>query len=223
MKSRLTIFSLLFFIIVNAQETESSRKPIRNEKDVIICSLDLSKLTNRTVGVTVNRVAEMAIYPGCEEFKGDKRNLVRCFAKKLDKDIEKYAKPKFPKNIYKKYVGARVEFNINTNGEIISVKPRHGDVEFRAEAKRVIEKVAERLKKNKQKIIPAKYDDGDDAILIFTHSIKLDNPNYNYVYDIVSAYKKENRSINEILDTLNSGDFKKYTKKDVEEIIKNLK
>ena len=223
MKSKLIIFSLLFFIVVNAQETESSRKPIRNEKDVIICSLDLSKLTNRTVGVTVNRVTEMAIYPGCEEFKGDKRNLVRCFAKKLDKDIEKYAKPKFPKNVYKKRVGARVEFKINTNGEITNVDPKYGDVEFHPEAKRTIEKVAEQLKKNKQKIIPAKYDDGEDAILIYVHDIKLDNPNYNYVYDIVSTYKKGNRSVDEILDTLNNNSSNEYTEKDIREIIKKLK
>ena len=39
----------------------------------------------------------------------------------------------------------------------------------------------------------------------------------------MSAYRKENRSVNEILDTLKSGNLKKYTKKDVEEIIKNLK
>ena len=161
MKSKLIIFSLLFFIIVNAQETESSRKPIRNEKDVIICSLDLSKLTNRTVGVMVNRVTEMAIYPGCEEYKGNKRYLIKCFTEKLNEDIKKYTELKFPKNVYKERVGARVEFKINTNGEITNVDPKYGDVEFHPEAKRVIEKVAEQLKKNKQKIIPAKYDDGE--------------------------------------------------------------
>ncbi|MBV7440111.1 hypothetical protein KRX57_01620 [Weeksellaceae bacterium TAE3-ERU29] len=97
-------------------------------------------------------MAEMAIYPGCEEFKGDKRNLVRCFKRKLDADIEKYTKLKFPKNVYKKHVGVRVEFKINTNGEIINVNPKFGDKEFYAEAKYAIEKVAKQSKNNPCKV-----------------------------------------------------------------------
>lgn len=125
--------------------------------------------------VTVNRVKDMAVYPGCEKKKGDKRKLIKCFGEKLGKDILRYLDTEFP-DIDKDKVVVRLEFNVDTNGHIINVNPKMGDDIFKPEAKRAMQKVAEYLKRKNKLIEPARMADGSKAILIFTQNVALANP-----------------------------------------------
>ncbi|MBV7441065.1 hypothetical protein KRX57_06495 [Weeksellaceae bacterium TAE3-ERU29] len=136
------------------------------------------KKEERTVTVvTVNRVAEMAVYPGCEKYKGNKRELIKCFGDKLGEDILRYLDTEFP-DVNKETVGVRLEFHVDQNGYITNINPKHGDDVFKPEAKRALEKTAEYLRRKGQVIEPAKMDDGSKAILIFNQDVKLRNPNY---------------------------------------------
>ncbi|MCK0202925.1 hypothetical protein MWN41_07845, partial [Ornithobacterium rhinotracheale] len=40
--------------------------------------------------MSVTRVSEMAVFPGCESYRGDKRKLIACFSDKLGGEILKY-------------------------------------------------------------------------------------------------------------------------------------
>ena len=135
------------------------------------------KKEERTVTVTVNRVAQMAVYPGCEKYRGNKRELIKCFGEQLGDDILKYLDTEFP-DVNKETVGVRLEFHVDQNGYITNIDPKFGDEVFKPEAKRALEKTAEYLRRKGQVIEPARMDDGSKAILIFTQDVKLRNPNY---------------------------------------------
>lgn len=130
-----------------------------------------------TEPVTVNRVAEMAIYPGCEKLKGDKRKLIACFQQEISKDILRYLDMEFP-NVDKQSVAVRLKFHVTTEGYIADVDPEMGDDVFKPQAKRALEKAADYLKRKGNKIEPAKMADGSNATLIFNIPVKLNNPNY---------------------------------------------
>lgn len=130
-----------------------------------------------TEPVTVNRVAEMAVYPGCEKYKGDKRQLIKCFGDQLENDILRYLNTEFP-DVNKESVGVRLEFHVDKNGYITNIDPKYGDEVFKPEAKRALEKTAEYLRRKGKIIQPAKMADGSTAVLIFTRDVRLKNPNY---------------------------------------------
>lgn len=127
--------------------------------------------------VTVNRVANMAVYPGCEKHRGKKRDLVNCFGEELSKDILKYLDTEFP-DVDKAKVAVQLEFIVNTDGYIEKVNPLRGDDVFKPEAKRALEKVADFLRRKGKKIEPAKMADGSKAPLIFQRAVVLQNPDY---------------------------------------------
>lgn len=127
--------------------------------------------------VTVNRVADMAVYPGCEKFNGKKRKLIACFGEKLSKDILKYLDTDFP-DVDKEKVMVQLEFVVSTDGYIEKINPKRGDDVFKPEAKRALEKVSAYLKKKNKKIKPAKMADGSKAPLIFQRAVVLQNPDY---------------------------------------------
>lgn len=127
--------------------------------------------------VTVNRVAEMAVYPGCDSFKGDKRKLIACFQQEMSKDILRYIDMEFP-DVDKQSVAVRLKFNVTKEGYISDINPEMGDEVFKPQAKRALEKVAEYLRRKGTLIEPAKMADGEKAILIFNIPVKLVNPNY---------------------------------------------
>lgn len=127
--------------------------------------------------VTVNRVSEMAVYPGCEKYRGEKRELIKCFGEKLGGDIMKYLNTEFP-DVNKEAVSVRLEFHVDENGYITNINPKFGDDVFKPEAKRALEKTAEYLRRKGQIIEPAKMSNGDKVKLIFTQDVKLQNPNY---------------------------------------------
>lgn len=147
---------------------------------------DLSHLQNRAEEVkdqrtvepvTVNRVQNMAVYPGCEKHKGDKRALITCFGDQLSRDILRYLDTEFP-NVNKERVAVQLEFHVSTEGEIVNVYPKAGDDIFKPEAKRALERAAQYLKQRGRKIEPATMANGDKATLIFQNNVVLQNPDY---------------------------------------------
>ena len=125
----------------------------------------------------MNRVQNMAVYPGCEKHRGDKRALIQCFGDQLTRDILRYLDTEFP-NIDKERVAVQLEFHVSTTGEIINVNPRAGDDIFKPEAKRALERAAQNLKQRNRKIEPATMANGDKATLIFQNNVILQNPDY---------------------------------------------
>ena len=121
-----------------------------------------------------NRVAEMAIYPGCEKFK-TKKSLLDCFGTELSKDIIGQLDAEYP-DVEKDAVSVLLEFHVNTQGEIVNVKPTRGDEEFKLQAKQALEKVSDRLIKKGKKITPAKLEGGEEVILKFQRAVKLQKP-----------------------------------------------
>ncbi|MDO5655117.1 MAG: hypothetical protein Q4G27_03140 [Flavobacteriaceae bacterium] len=130
-----------------------------------------------TEPVTVNRVRDMAVYPGCEKKKGDKRELVNCFSEMFSKDILRFLDPEFP-NVNKERVSVQLEFVVNTDGYIEKINPIRGDEIFKPEAKRALERAAEDLRRKNRRIEPAKMADGSKAPLIFQNNVVLQNPDY---------------------------------------------
>lgn len=122
-----------------------------------------------------NVVRTMAIYPGCEAHKGDKRALVNCFSQELGKDILKNLDRDFPET-QKDKVAVLLEFHVNTQGEIVNIEPTRGDDEFKSQAKEALEKVAQKMKKRGKLIVPAKMSDESLAILKFQRSVVLEKP-----------------------------------------------
>ena len=130
-----------------------------------------------TEPVTVNRVKDMAVYPGCEKLRGNKKELVQCFGAELSKDILRYLDNEFP-DIDKDKVAVQLEFVVNTDGYIEKVNPIRGDDIFKPEAKRALEKAADYLRSKGKRIEPAKMADGSKAPLIFQNNVVLQNPDY---------------------------------------------
>lgn len=124
--------------------------------------------------VTINRVAEMAVYPGCEKKKG-KNQLKKCFGEKLGRDVIRFLDAEYP-DTDKPAVKVQLEFIVNTDGYIEKIVPKRGDEIFKGESKRAMRKVAEYLKRKGKKIKPAKMADGSDAPLIFHQVVALQNP-----------------------------------------------
>lgn len=130
-----------------------------------------------TEPVTVNRVQNMAVYPGCERHRGNKNELIRCFGQSFGSDIQRFMSNEFP-NVNKQQVLVNVEFHVDRDGNIINVVPKQGDDIWKPEAKRAVERTADWLKRNNKRIEPATMANGDKAILIFSQRLVLQNPNY---------------------------------------------
>ena len=157
---------------------------------------------------------EMAIYPGCEQHKGDKEKLIKCFGEKLGEDLLKHLNTKFPKTKEpKKYVSARLAFELTPDGDITNIKAI-GDDAFEPQAIQALEKAAEYLKTEGNTIKPAKAEDGTNIFIGFTQDVKLKNPNYKDA-DWIPYYYEKGLSINEIYELLQLRGFnfsKEYIK-----------
>lgn len=143
--------------------------------------------------VTVNKVRDMAIYPGCEELKGDNKELILCFAEKLNDDFSRNFDMRFPtetmivkgkpveRPIDREIISVLLEFHVNTEGEITDVTAKKGDAVIFSRAKYALKRVAKDLKKQGKKIIPAKMADGSDVTITMSLPVRLRNPKYkNY-------------------------------------------
>ncbi|MXV39135.1 hypothetical protein GO491_10680 [Flavobacteriaceae bacterium Ap0902] len=121
-------------------------------------------------------VTYMAIYPGCEQYKGDKEKLTQCFGAKLGQDLSKNLDTTFP-DVNKDQLVVQMQFKVDTEGNIIDIVPARGDDELKLLAKQALEKVADKLNKSKKRIVPAKMNDDSYAILKMTNTVILKNGN----------------------------------------------
>ncbi|MGI9525589.1 MAG: hypothetical protein ACR2MS_00600 [Weeksellaceae bacterium] len=140
--------------------------------------------TNETQNSTSDDIeevimAEMAIYPGCERYKGKTEKLTKCFDRRLHNHIMMFLNTEFPQSSSKKLLKVQFEFIVNTDGEITDIKVLEGDYIFRLNAYQSLVDVSEYLKTNGLKITPAKLEDGSSADLTFQNSIVLQNPDYH--------------------------------------------
>ena len=120
-----------------------------------------------------HEVDKMAVYPGCEKFQ-TKKELVKCFGDELSKDILSYLDKEFP-NVDQDRVAVQLQFNINTNGEIVDIVPV-GDKSFQLQAMQALEKVNDRMLRKGKKIIPARMTDNTNAIMKFKNNVVLERP-----------------------------------------------
>ncbi|MGI9527573.1 MAG: energy transducer TonB family protein [Weeksellaceae bacterium] len=126
--------------------------------------------------VSPSKVTYMAIYPGCEKYKGDRRKLTNCFGMKLAQDISNELDTTYP-DVDKDELKVQLEFKVDTEGNIINIVSARGDEELKSQAKEALEKVARKLRKSKKQIVPAKMSDDSYAILKMTNAVVLKKGN----------------------------------------------
>ena len=152
-------------------------------KKIFILFISLSSITlfaqeSSKDAVTVNRVSEMAIYPGCDEFEGNKRELIKCMGDKLSRDVMMFLDTDYPitvESIDKDMLARKIQFEINTEGEIVNISAPQGDKAFEEQALSAYVKLAEYLKSENKYLVPAKMENGSPVKLIFSTSIVLQN------------------------------------------------
>src|SRR5690606_11436994 len=74
---------------------------------------------------TAREVSDMAIFPGCEKFKGDKAKLTNCLYQKLNQELGDQLSD-FAETLASRgesQAVAKLQFVIDKNGNIIQVKP----------------------------------------------------------------------------------------------------
>ncbi len=116
-------------------------------------------------------VSEMAIYPGCEKFKGDKEKLQSCLAQKLSDALTDQLADfgDVLNNRGETKVTAKLQFVIDKSGKIIQVKPMSGgNADLGREAKSALERIATRLSSSGKTIQPAKLSDGTSVGMNFS-------------------------------------------------------
>lgn len=131
--------------------------------------------------LVISHVEKMAVFPGCEEYEdAGKKELIKCFASRLGKEIVKFLDTEFP-TIYepKKKLIAKLEFIANTDGYLDEYTFHSGDIEFRDQAIEAIEKTSNYLKEKGLKIKPALLGNGNEVSIIFHQTLGLQNPSYD--------------------------------------------
>lgn len=132
-------------------------------------------LKNDKKNLVVNKVVEVPVYPGCEDFIGDKSELIACLSENLDRDILDVLDTEFPK-VNKDWVEVDLEFYINWQGLITDIRAVDGDNEFKVQAVSALRQVADDLKKSGIRIEPAKDEYGRYMKLLLRNKVVLLNP-----------------------------------------------
>ncbi len=119
---------------------------------------------------TARQVSEMAVYPGCEKFKGDKTKLQKCLSDKLSSELGDQLSD-FADVLNDRgetSAVAKLQFVIDKSGRIIQVQPmKGGSVELGKESEKALQRIASRLASRGKNIQPAKLEDGSPVNLVF--------------------------------------------------------
>lgn len=125
------------------------------------------------VNYTARQVKDMAIYPGCDKFKGDKEGLQRCMQQKLNLELidqlSDFAQVMSDAGETKAVT--RVQFVIDKNGNITQIKAVEGNgpvinKKLAVESEKAMQRISKRLSSGRKSIEPAKLDDGTPANVI---------------------------------------------------------
>lgn len=128
-----------------------------------------------TGNFTAREVSEMAVFPGCEKFKGKKEDLQKCLAQKLNEQLGDQLSDfaETLNNRGESQAVAKLQFVIDKSGKIIQVKPMAGgSAELGKESKTALERIATRLSSSGKTIQPAKLEDGSPVNLVFQLPVK---------------------------------------------------
>lgn len=123
---------------------------------------------------TARQVKDMAIFPGCEKFKGDKAKLTQCMSQKLNEELADQLAD-FSDRMSDRGESsavAKVRFVIDKSGKIIQVQALQGgaggvNAELGRESERALKTIATRLASRGKIIAPAKLEDGSNVNLQF--------------------------------------------------------
>lgn len=130
---------------------------------------------NKTI-YSAREVSEMAVFPGCEKFTGNKNKLTSCMSEQLQKELMGQLSD-FEVTAQQKGINeaiAKVQFVIDKSGKIVEVKTVNGgNVELSKDSKEALERISKRLVQKGKYIKPAKFDDGTPVNLIFTIPVKF--------------------------------------------------
>lgn len=119
---------------------------------------------------TARQVSEMAIYPGCEKFKGDKNKLQQCLSQKLNDELVDQLSDfaDILNDRGETQAVAKLQFVIDKSGKIIKVEPmKGGSADLGRESEKALERIASRLSSRGKVIEPAKLEDGSPVNLVF--------------------------------------------------------
>lgn len=114
----------------------------------------------------------MAVYPGCEkEISKGNDALTKCMSDRLSRDLsdelQNFGSIAERQNIQKAM--AKMQFVVNTNGEITSIKPLSGSQkELSVESQKALERINQRMVRRGKTIQAAQSQNGQNANLIFS-------------------------------------------------------
>lgn len=123
---------------------------------------------------TARQVKDMAVFPGCEKFSGDKTKLTQCMSQKLNEELGDQLAD-FSDRMSDRgesQAVAKVRFVIDKSGKIIQVQALQGgaggvNAELGRESERALKSIATRLASRGRLITPAKLEDGSSVNLQF--------------------------------------------------------
>ena len=136
------------------------------------------------VNYSARQVRDMAVYPGCEKFAGDKTKLQQCLQQKLSEELgdqlADFAEVMNSRG--ESSAVTKIQFVIDKTGKIIQVQAMKGsggyiNEQLGKEAEKAIQRIATRLASRGRLIQPAKLDDGSSANMIFQMPVKYDISN----------------------------------------------
>lgn len=125
--------------------------------------------------VSFAKVAQLPIYPGCEELEDSKAELIECLSTHIQQSILAVLDTEFP-NVNKDWVEVDLEFYINWQGLITGIRAVDGDNEFKVQAVSALRQVADDMKKSGIRIEPAKDEYGRFMKLLLRNKVVLLNP-----------------------------------------------
>lgn len=186
--------------------------------EIILAQKNVS--TNISLNSSLNDpIIELSIYPGCEKHKKNNNDLMKCFAKNLQKDFLRFLDDGYPKTSEpKKLMTVNLEFISNTNGYIEQIKAIEGDAELKPQAIKAMQDLAFYLKKKNKKIMPAKTMNGKSTPLIYQQSFSIKNPYYET--DLAYYLYKKNYTEEEIFRELQKEPNNPISKNDLKKMIK---
>lgn len=126
------------------------------------------------VNYTARQVRDMAIYPGCERFAGNKNELQRCMSQKLQEvlgdELQSFIDQMASRG--ESSAGARASFVIDHKGQITQIKvdPAPGprvNTDLAKETESALKRINDRLNRRGRGIQPAKLEDGSEVNLRF--------------------------------------------------------
>ncbi len=125
--------------------------------------------------VSFTKVDQLPIYPGCEELKDSKTELINCLSNHIQQRILAVLDTEFP-NVNKDRLEVELEFNINWQGLITDVRAIEGDNEFKVQAVDALRQVSDDLKYAGIRIEPAKDEYGKYVKVLLRNKVILLNP-----------------------------------------------